>query len=140
MKKVLLSLFAGVLILASVAAAGFTGYRFGYAQGVQESTDGQASAFRPFDERGPNRMPMHNFGNRLDRPFAREFRRGGFSLHGWGFGFFALLRFLTQLMVLALLIGAVYWLFTRSGWQLTRTQATQTIETQPKPTETETKE
>lgn len=130
MKKVLLSLLVIVLVLGVVAAAGFTGYRFGYAQGIQATAEGQAPQFRPFDEVGPRGMPMRDFG--FEREFQRGFGMGGFPMRG--FGFFSPLRFLVQLAVLALIVWFVYWLFTRSGWRLTRT--TRTVETQPTATET----
>lgn len=75
-------------------------------------------------------MPMHRFG--MDRGFRGEFGMGGFPMRG--FGFFPLLRFLTQILVLGLIAWLAYWLFTRSGWRLTRT--TQTVETPPSTTQT----
>ena len=128
MKKVLLTLLVVVVVLGVVAAAGFTGYRFGYAQGIQATADGQTPDFRPFDRIGPGRMPMDNFG-----------RERGFGMRGFpmmGFGFFSLLRVLTQMAVLALIVWFVYWLFTRSGWRLTR-QTTQATESVPPKTENE---
>jgi uncharacterized membrane protein len=62
----------------------------------------------------------------------------GFTMMGMGFGFFSLFALLARIAVFALIIWLIYWLFTRSGWQLTRT--VQTAETQPKPTEAEPKE
>jgi hypothetical protein len=135
MKKVLLTLLAVVVVLGLFAAIGFVGYRFGYAQGIQATADGQTPDFRPFDGMGPNRMPMQNFGDRFDRNFDRGFGSGGFPMRG--FGFFPLI-FIGQIAVLALIVWFVYWLFTRSGWQLTRT--VQTVEAQPKPTDAEAKE
>ena len=130
MKKILLSLVVIVLALGVVAAAGFTGYRFGYAQGLQATADGQSPQLHPFDEVNPRGMPMRGFG--FDREFHRGLGMGGFPMRG--FGFFSPFRFLLQLAVLALVVWFVYWLFTRSGWRLTRT--TQTVETQPTATET----
>jgi hypothetical protein len=43
-----------------------------------------------------------------------------------GFGFFFLLRWLMPLAVLGLIVLFIYWLFTRSGWRLTR-QTTESI-------------
>ena len=75
MKKVLLGLLMVVLILGVVAAAGFTGYRFGYAQGNRATANGQTSDVRPFDGIGPDRMPMHQFGDRFERGFGQvDFR------------------------------------------------------------------
>jgi hypothetical protein len=79
---------------------------------------------------------MHEFG--FGRGLQREFRPGGFPM--MGFGFFPLFGFLWRIAILALIVGLVYWLFTRSGWQLTRTQPAQTVETQSQPVETEQKE
>lgn len=129
MKKVLLTLLVIVLVLGVIGAAGFTGYRFGYAQGVQATADGEAPGLRPFDGIGPGRMPMDGFGR--DRGFERGFGMRGFPM--MGFGFFSLFRFLTQIAVLALIIWFAYWLFTRSGWRLIRqtgtsAQTTQTTE------------
>ena len=135
MKRILLTLLAIVVVLGLFAATGFAGYRFGYAQGAQRADAGQSSDIRPFDERGPNRMPMPRFGDGFDRGFEHGFGSRGFPMRG--FGFFPLM-FLGWIAILALIAGFVYWLFTRSGWRLTRT--VQTVETQMKPDETETKE
>jgi hypothetical protein len=135
MKKVLLTLLAVVAVLGLFAATGYAGYRFGYIQGAQGIDNGQAPEVRRFDGMGPNRMPMHGFDNRFDRDFERGFGSRGFPIRG--FGFFPLM-FLGWIAILALIVGFVYWLFTRSGWRLTRT--VQTVETQMKPDETETKE
>ncbi len=132
MKKVLLTLLAVIVVLGLFAAAGYTGYRFGYAQGAQVTANGDVprpnQQLRPFDDFGRG-MPMHNFG------FGREMRRG-FGMGGFpmmGFGFFGPLMFLGRILVLALVVGLIYWLFTRSGWRLTR----QTTESVPPKTEGE---
>jgi flagellar basal body-associated protein FliL len=135
MKKVLLTLLAVVIVLGLFAAVGLTGYRFGYVQGAQRAADRQRPELRAFDEMGPNRMPMQNFGNRFDRDFGRGFGPGGFPMRG--FGFFPLM-FLGRIAILALIVGFVYWLFTHSGWRLTRT--VQPVEAQSKPAEPEAKE
>ena len=135
MKKVLLTLLAVVVVLGLFAATGYAGYRFGYVQGAQGIDNIQAPEIRRFDGMGPNRMPMHDFDNRFDRDFERGFGSRGFPMQG--FGFFPLM-FLGWIAILALIVGFVYWLFTRSGWRVTRT--VQTVETQMKPDETETKE
>jgi hypothetical protein len=61
-----------------------------------------------------------------------------------GFGFFDPFRFLGQILALGMIVLFAYWLFTRSGWQWTRTSPAQTVETPPTPPpappETETKE
>lgn len=112
--------------LGLFAATGYAGYRFGYAQGVQAtvSNDDTRSRpeLRPFDEFGPRGMPMHNFG--FGRDFPRRFGPGGFPM--LGFGFFSPLLWLARIAVLALVIWFIYWLFTRSGWSLTRQTAEHT--------------
>jgi uncharacterized membrane protein len=137
MKKVLLSLLAILVVLGLFAAAGYAGYRFGYAQGVQTAVNGNTTrtqpGLRPFNGFGPNRMPMYRFG------FGRDFRRGGFPM--MGFGFFPPVMFLGGIVVLALVVGFVYWLGTRSGGRLTR----QPVETRqpaeaPLPTESSSSE
>ena len=131
MKKVLLTLLVTILVLGLFAAAGYTGYRFGYAQGVQATANGDVlrPGLRPFDDFGPRGMPMHNFG--FGRGFNRGFGPGGFPM--MGFGFFSPLMLLGRIAVLALIVWFVYWLFTRSGWRLTR----QTTESVPPKTENE---
>ena len=136
MKRILLTLLAIVVVLGLFAMTGYTGYRMGYAQGIEREAKGEAPEFRPFERMGPGRMPMQEFG--FGRGFHREFRPGGFPM--MGFGLFPLFGFLWRVAILALIVGLAYWLFTRSGWQLTRTQTTQTVETQTKPADTESKE
>ena len=134
MKKILLTLLAVVLALGLFAAVGYTGYRLGYANGVQAAANPDTARPGPrlFDDFGP-RGPR-GFG--MDREFQRGFGPGGFAMRG--FGFFAPLRFLVQIAVLVLVFGFFYWLFARSGWRLTRT--VQTTGTPPPPVETEVKE
>jgi hypothetical protein len=116
------------------AVTGYTGYRLGFARGAQASVNGDEiprPGLRPFDEFGPRGMPGRDF------QFDREFQRG-FGMHEFPkmrFGFFSPFMFLGQILLLALLAGLVYWLFTRSGWRLTRTA--QTTETPARPVETE---
>jgi len=138
MKKVLLALLAATLVLGLSAAVGYTGYRFGYAQGVRTAASGETMfpRLRLFDNFERSRMPMNNFSDRFERNFNRDFGPGGFPMRG--FGFFPPLRFLAQIVILGLILWFVHWLVTRSGWHLTRTE--QTVETQAKPIETETKE
>src|SRR5215207_328964 len=133
MKKVLLTLLAVIVLLGFFAAAGLAGYRVGYAQGTQATAnvDAPRRELHPFDEVGPHRMPMHNFG--FGRGFPRGFGHGGFPRRG--FGFFFPLLLLGRIAILALIVWFIYWLFTRSGWQLTRT--VQTTKTQSEPIEPE---
>lgn len=117
MKKVILGLLAVLVVLGLFAAAGYAGYRFGYAQGIQTAANGKATSpeLRPFDQAGPRGMPMHRFG--FERGFQRGWGPGGFPM--MGFGFFPLM-FLGRLVMFALIVWFIYWLFTRSGWRLTR--------------------
>jgi uncharacterized membrane protein len=124
MKKVLLTLLAVVVFLSLFAAVGFTGYRFGYARGAGTAANGDEvrPGVGPFDDFGPNRMPMREFG--FNRGFHREFGMRGFP--GMGFGFFSIFGLLGRIAVLGLIVWFIYWLFTRSGYRLTRTvQATE---------------
>ena len=118
MKRVLLTLLAIVVVLGLFAAVGLTGYRFGYARGagVAAGGDEQQRQVGPFDGFGPNRMPGHDFG--FNRGFHREFGMRG--VPGMGFGFFSPLMLLGRIAILALIVWFIYWLFTRSGWRLTR--------------------
>ena len=54
----------------------------------------------------------------FERGFHREFGMRG--VPGMGFGFFSPLMFLGRIAILALIVWFIYWLFTRSGWRLTR--------------------
>lgn len=132
MKNILLSLLVIFLIFGALGAAGYAGYQYGFNQGVLAASNGDSQFFSPWFGMGPNRMPMHSFG------FNRGFDRNGFGMMqpGFGYGFFSPLNFLVRLLFWGLIIWAGYMLVTRSGWRLTRT--TQTTETQPKPTGTET--
>ncbi|HET6594793.1 MAG TPA: hypothetical protein VFG81_04170 [Anaerolineales bacterium] len=123
MRRILLSGIAIVVLTGLFAATGYAGYRLGFAQGAQSTPNGDEiprPGLRPFDEFGPREMPRHDFG------FHREFRRG-FGMRGFPmmrFGFFSPFLFVAQILVFALLAALVYWLFTRSGWRLTRTAQT----------------
>ena len=135
MKRVLLTLLAVVVVLGLFAAVGFTGYRLGYAQGalVTVNRDEVQPRIGPFEDFGPNQMPMREFG--FNRGFQREFGMRGFP--GMGFGLFSLWSLLWRLAFLALIVWFVYWLFTRSGWRLTRTA--QITEPEPGPVDPEAK-
>lgn len=141
MKKVLLTLLALILVIGLLAGTGFAGYRVGYDQGARASGNVNI-ALTDRDE-----MPKFNFGrdpdNRPERGFEREFGhnfpRGNFRMlpHSRGLGMFSLFRLLTHLAILALVIGLVYLLFTRSGWRLSPTK--QPVQDAPAPLETEVK-
>jgi hypothetical protein len=117
MKKVLLTLLVVIVILGALGAAGFAGYRIGYVQGAARSDNAQFSV--PFGRMNPNQMPMHrfedDFGGR-NQPYHSPMMMG----RGGGFGFFPIFHFLWNIAVLGLVIWFVYWLFTKSGWRITR--------------------
>jgi hypothetical protein len=135
MKKVLLTLLTVVVVLGLFATTGYAGYRFGYMRGAQITAQAGAPnpQVRPFDNFDRPEMPGRNFGDDFGRGVQRGFGMRGFPMMGMGFGFFSLFAFLVRIAVFAVIIWFIYWLFTRSGWRLTRT--VQTTETQPKPTE-----
>lgn len=138
MKKVLLTLLTIVVVLGLFAAVGFAGYRIGLIRGAQITANGDAPnpQLRPFNNFDRGGMPLPRFGDDLGR--GRGFGMRGFPMMGMGFGAFSLFAFLVRIAVFALIIWFIYWLFSRSGWRLTRT--VQTTETQPKPVEPEPKE
>ena len=127
MKKVLLTLLTVVVVLGLFAAAGYAGYRFGYMRGAQitakAGTPGNAPnpQLRPFNDFGNRGMPFRNFGDNSDRGLRRGFGMRAFPMMGMGFGLFGLFGLLVRIAVFGLIIWFIYWLFTRSGWQLTRT-------------------
>jgi len=143
MKKVLLTLFTVVLVLGLFAAAGYAGYRFGLRRGAQVTANAGTPngipnpQLRPFDKFDGRGMPMHNFGDDFGRGPRHGFGRRGFPMMGMGFGFFSPLMFLGRIVIFALILWFIYWLFTRSGWHLTRTVPL--TESPSKPAETEVK-
>lgn len=150
MKKVLLTLLTIVVVLGLFAAAGFAGYRMGYMRGAQTqitangNSNGTAPQIRPFGDLDRRGMPMDNFGS--GRGFQREFPRGfgGFPRMGMGFGLFGLFGGLMRIALFGLIIWFAYWLFTRSGWRLTRAVPASETTAPPAPaatsTETEVRE
>lgn len=122
MKKVLLTLLAVIVIAGALGGAGFAGYRIGYQQGALASTgNGSNTPFMHDFRVGPQDIPMHNFGRGMDGNFERGSGPGGLRMRGGMiFGFFPPLAFLGRILFWGLLAWFVYWLFTKSGWQLTR--------------------
>jgi uncharacterized membrane protein len=116
MKKVLLTILAVLVVLGTLAGAGFTGYQMGYRNGT--GTSGNTPFFNRSFHMNPDQMPMHRFGNdsgRWSMPYHSPMMgRGG------GFGFFSPLHFLWNIVVIGLIIWFVYWLVTKSGWKITR--------------------
>lgn len=124
MKKFLLTLLTVIVIIGALAGAGFAGYRIGYVQGA--ASDGSAPFFMRPDRMNPNYMP----GMRRDFGFWNQpYHPSMMGRGGFGFNIFYPLRFLWNLAVLALIAWFVYWLFTRSGWRITR----QTVKEQEAP-------
>jgi hypothetical protein len=116
MKKVLLTLLGIIVVLGVLAGAGFTGYRIGYQQGAVANTDGITVPLMHGFRLDPQEMPMHNFG----RGFDRDAVRGGYTMMGRGMGFFPPFMAIGRLLFWALVIWFAYWLFTKSGWRITR--------------------
>lgn len=126
MKKVLLGLLVVVLVLGVLSAVSFAGYRYGFDQGALSASSGEMRSIAPRFSFGPQRMPMHNFGNGFDNEFGAR----GFNMmqHGRGFGFFTPFMFIARIAFWGLVIWAIHMLVMRSGWRLTKTQpAAETI-------------
>jgi hypothetical protein len=115
MKKVLLILFAVIVALGVLAGAGFVGYRIGYNQGTT------ASGNALFDGHPTWMNPdlMHRF-DRDFGPGLDTYRHPMMGRGDIGFNIFSPLRFLWNIAVLALVVWFGYWLFTKSGWRITR--------------------
>lgn len=127
MKRFLLTLLAIVGIAGVLAGVGFAGYRFGYRQAGQTTSNDEV-IIRP-SERGNDfnwyRMPMRRFGDEMPRNFHRGpgFGPGGIGMRMYdrGFGFFSMFRFLVQVAILGLIAWLVYKLLT--GWRISFTRA-----------------
>lgn len=123
MKKVFLTLLTLIVVVGALAGAGYTGYRIGFNQGVISSGKAAPSGNslqRP--NQNPHAMPFNNFGRDF-RGFEPGFpgQRFPMARHGFfGFGLFSPLHFLWNLAILALIIWFIYWLISKSGWQITR--------------------
>jgi len=131
MKKWILGIVITILALAALAGAGFAGYRIGFVQGArvtQAVRTPNNNVVPPFANRSnrynQNNMPQfHPWTN--DRNFGPGFAPNRFPVmrmgRGFGFFFFPPLQFLWHILLLGLVIWFLYWLFTKSGWQITRT-------------------
>lgn len=115
MKKVLLTLLAVIVILGALAGAGFVGYRIGFSQGATAS--GNVQFFGRSERSNPHLMP--NFGRDFEFR-AQPFRSPMMGRSIFGFTMFSPFRILWNIAILALIIWFVYWLFTKSGWRITR--------------------
>ena len=126
MKNILLTLLAVIVIVGALAGVGYWGYRIGYANGATGSDNG------PFFSRSyhmnPCQMPFHRYDEGFNRSFDRGYgfnqhpmmQPGGYPSFGIGYGHFSPLRILWNIAILALIIWFLYWLFAKSGWQITR--------------------
>ena len=114
MKKFLLSLLILIVGLGLLAGAGFAGYRIGVSNRLA-STGAAPELRRPF-QMHPQFMPRNDFGRGFDH--YSMMRPGGFN--GRSIGFFSPLRAIWNIALLGLVLWFVYWLFTKSGWQITR--------------------
>jgi len=115
MKKVLLTFLAVIVVAGALAGAGYAGYRIGYNQGAVGS--GNVPFFGRTERMNPNIMP-HNF----DRDFNNRMQpfRSPMIGRGNSFGYFTPFMFLGRIIFWALAIWFAYWLFTKSGWRITR--------------------
>ena len=124
MKRVFLILLSIVVVIGVLAGAGFAGYQIGLRQGARASASDE---IRPFLDRpnfGLERGPFA-FDRGFEHRFERSFPHGGFQMmRRGGFGFFGPFMFLGHILFWGLILLLVYWLFTRSGWRLTRTEQT----------------
>jgi len=120
MKKVLLTLLAVIVILGVLGGAGYAGYRIGYAQGTSNSGNTPA-----FGRMNPNLMPMHRFDNDFGSRFNSYHSPMMTGRGVFGINFFSPFRILWNIAILALVIWFVYWLFTKSGWRITRDTTSQ---------------
>jgi len=120
MKKFLLSLLILIVALGLLAGAGFAGYRIGLSNSLT-STDTAPRFGRSF-QMNPQFMPRNDFGRGFDH--YSMMRPGGFN--GRSIGFFSPLRAIWNIALLGLILWFVYWLFTKSGWQITRKMDTST--------------
>jgi hypothetical protein len=109
MKKLLLTLLAGVVIVSVLAGVGFAGYRLGYMRGVGE-TPAQNSQVSPRDDHnlGWDERPFHGFDQSIGPGFQHDFGPRGFGMpmRGRVFGFFSPFHILIPLAI----FGLVIWL------------------------------
>ena len=129
MKRVFLILLGLAIVIGVLVGTGFAGYQIGLRQGARASSNDEIRPFlhRPnFDtERGP-----FAFDRGFERRFERGFPHSGFQMmRRGGFSFFGPFMFLGHILFWGLIILLAYWLFTRSGWRLTRTEQTVQEET-----------
>jgi len=123
MKKVVLTLLVVVVAAGLLAGAGFAGYRIGYSQAAlstKTTIDKDTPYVHGFPFMHPT-MPMQNFSRDLDRSFNRGMGMDNFGMRGRvGFGLFSPMMLLGRILFWVLVIWFIYWLFTKSGWHLTR--------------------
>jgi hypothetical protein len=106
-----------LLVVGLVTAAGFSAYRFGYAQGAADAAGGDLTQLFP-------RYHMRGFDGEsgavrpMDRFHGMDGKRGG--MRGGFLPIFGLFGGLFRLALLGGLVWLGYTLFKRSGWQLVK--------------------
>ena len=120
MKKAILIILGAALVIGVLAGAGFAGYRVGYNQGVRVSANGAPQPLDRFEPFGKDRVPPRNF-RQFQRGLGNGFGPGRFPMgRRMGFGFFGPLMFIGRIVIWGIILWFIFWLFTKSGWQLTR--------------------
>ena len=129
MKKWILGIVITILALGALAGVGFAGYRIGFMQGARLTqtvrTPNNNNVAPPFANRSnrfnQNNMPQFH-PDMNDRNFGPGFGINRFPMTrmGRGFGFFSPFQFIWRVVIFGLIIWFFYWLFAKSGWQLTR--------------------
>ena len=126
MKRILLTLLGIVFLISVLAGIGYAGYQIGFHQGARTASNSDGSPSVGRLDFNSERLPFP-LDREFERGFDRDFPRGGFQMiHNdrGGFGFFGPFMFLGHLVFWSLILLLAYWLFTCSGWKLTRTQQT----------------
>ncbi|HET9906970.1 MAG TPA: hypothetical protein VFQ23_10020 [Anaerolineales bacterium] len=124
MKRVFLILLSIVVVIGVLAGAGFAGYQIGLRHGARASSRDEIGPLLARPNFGLERGPFA-FERGFERDFDHGFPHGGFQrMRRGGFGFFGPFMFLGHILFWGLILLLAYWLFTRSGWRLTRTEQT----------------
>ncbi len=124
MKKWITRILIAVLVIGAFAVVGFGGYRLGFNQGAQVSSNFEnAPRFaQPFPR---DEMPGRMFGSQ-----HRGFLNGEYQMthRGRGFGLIPPFFGLIKIALLSLVLWLAYMLFKGNGWtlSLTRVAAPQT--------------
>lgn len=115
MKRFFVVLLSIIIVLGALAGAGYAGFRVGYAQGSTAS--GNAPMVGRY-HMNPNQMPFDQRGFGFEQ--HGQFNRFPMMDRGYGIRFFSPFHFIWNIIVLGLIIWFVYWLFTKSGWRITK--------------------